>query len=71
MHYFPNAPCITGYVRHDLEVVHALLPLTLFRPSSHLVPLPPPWGLAYAQIVETSFTELAVSFLDFHLESHR
>ena len=33
------------------------LPDTWFRP--------PFWGLAYAPIVETSFTELAISFLDF------
>ena len=34
-------------------------------PSGHLILPPPPLGLAYARIVETSFPEFAVSFLDF------
>ena len=33
-------------------------------PSGHLVPSPF-WGLSYAPIDETSFTELAIFFLDF------
>ena len=35
-------------------------------PSGHLVP--PFWWLAYALIVNTSFPELAMSFLDLHIE---
>ena len=36
------------------------------RPFGHLVPSL--FGLAYAAIIETNFHELAVSFLDLHLE---
>ena len=49
---------------HEAFATGAASPAGNVYPSGHLVPFPF-WGLAYAPIVETNFTELAVSFLDF------
>ena len=54
-----------NYEWFPLSICNELdLPTGNAYPSRHLVPSPF-WGLAYAQIIETSFPEFAVSFLEF------